>query len=40
MSKILKDKIEDGVEPDFSINEDDIYENLKTFVKGINEGER
>ena len=40
MSEILKRKIEHNEEPDFSINEDDIYENLTTFVRGINEGER
>jgi len=40
MSKILKTKIDDKEEPDFSINEEDVIENLKTFVKGINESER
>jgi hypothetical protein len=27
-------------EPDFSINEDDIRESLKTFVKGMSESEK
>jgi hypothetical protein len=28
------------IEPDFSVNEDDIRESLKTFVKGMSESER
>jgi hypothetical protein len=27
-------------EPDFSINEDDVKESLKTFVKGMSESEK
>ena len=40
MSSILKEKIPDGVEPDFSINEFDVIETLKTFARGINEEEK
>ena len=40
MSSILKEKIDDKDNIDFSINEDDIMENMKTFVRGMNEQER
>jgi hypothetical protein len=50
MSQLLKaheqpasEAMDEGVEleePDFSINEDDIRESLKTFVKGMSESEK
>eukprot|EP00347_Sterkiella_histriomuscorum_P013019 403366324 len=43
MSKILKESEgsnQQDEDPDFSINEEDILENLKVFVKGINDQER
>jgi len=42
MSKVLKEQEEEveEEEPDFSIDEGDIRESFKTFVKGMSEGER